>query len=57
MIAYTSLVVLLVGLVFFLLKSPEPKANAYAEVGRIAYMVGLFIFLWKFADHVLHLPN
>lgn len=45
---YLSLAVCIIGLVVYALAGPKP-----AELGRIAFAVGLLVFLFTFAGHVL----
>jgi hypothetical protein len=50
MIIYLSLLVCIVGLVIFFLNNPPrnpsgPSRATWAEVGRIMFGVGLFVFL------------
>ena len=50
MTAYFSLLVAILGLFTYALAA-NPKA---AEIGRIAYFAGLFVFLLQFAPHLVN---
>lgn len=54
MAVWLSLVVALVGLVLYIINSKTPGNAVWAEVGRIMFFAGLFVFMLG-ADRVVTL--
>jgi hypothetical protein len=54
MTIYLSALVAVIGLVVYFASNPQnPKVG---EAGRIAFWVGLLVFLWTFAGVEKHVP-
>lgn len=53
MIIYFPLLVALIGLLLYILCTPPPNGPKLAELGRIMFFVGLFVFLLRGLDHLI----
>jgi hypothetical protein len=54
MVIYLSLLVCLLGGVIYLVcNGPAPSSPKFAELGRIMFGVGLFVFLLRFSGPLL----